>query len=37
MSVIAASSAPLEDGTECPLEYDMEDEYDDTVVSVSFT
>jgi hypothetical protein len=37
LSDVAAASSPLEDGTECPLEYDMEDEYDDTAVSVSFT
>jgi hypothetical protein len=37
LSDVAVASAPLQDGTECPVEYDMEDEYDDTAVSVSFT
>jgi hypothetical protein len=34
---VAAAIAPLEDGAVCPLEYEIKDEYDDTVVSVSFT
>jgi hypothetical protein len=37
LSDVAAASAPLEDGTDCPLEYDMEDKYDDIAVSVSLT
>jgi hypothetical protein len=37
LSDVAAASAPLEDDIDCPLEYDMQDEYDDTEVSVSFT
>jgi hypothetical protein len=34
---VHADSAPLEDANGTPPEDDMEDEYDDTSVSVSFT
>jgi hypothetical protein len=34
---VAAASAPLEDGIDWPMEYDMADEYDDIAVSASFT
>jgi hypothetical protein len=37
LSDVAAASATLEDDTDFPLEYDMQDEYDDTEVSVSLT
>jgi hypothetical protein len=37
LSDVAAASATMEDDTDCHLEYDMQDEYDDTEVSVSLT
>jgi hypothetical protein len=37
LSDVADASATLEDDTVCPLECDMQDEYDDTEVSVSLT
>jgi hypothetical protein len=35
-SDVPVDTAPLEDADGCPQEYDMEDDYDDTAVSISF-
>jgi hypothetical protein len=37
VSDVAATFAPVEDDTHCPVEYEMQDEYDDKEESVSFT
>jgi hypothetical protein len=36
ISDVHAGSDPWEDAADCPLEYDMEDENDDTAVNISF-
>jgi hypothetical protein len=37
LSDVVADSAPVEDAAGCPQKYDIEDEYDDTALCLSFT